>query len=71
MFGCFTFAKLDCCFVKQKKKYLYFFTTQNVGAVAADLLDICSLSAFFNEQRRFKIILFYKTCAKAANLRQT
>ena len=40
MFGCFTFAKLDCCFVKQKKKYLYFFTTQNVGAVAADLLDI-------------------------------
>ena len=31
----------------------------------------CSLSAFFNEQRRFKLLLFYKTCAKAANLRQT
>ena len=35
MFGCFfTFAKLGC-FVK---KYFYFFTAKNLGAVAADLL---------------------------------
>ena len=32
MFGCFTFDKLGC-FVKH-----FFFTTQNLGAVAADLL---------------------------------
>ena len=36
MFGCFIFAKLGC-FVKQK--YFYFFTTQNLGAVAANLLN--------------------------------
>ena len=34
MFGCFTFAKIGC-FVKQ---FFQFFTTQNLGAVAADLL---------------------------------
>ena len=39
MFGCYTFAKIGC-FVKQNKTktYFYFFTTQNLGAVAADLL---------------------------------
>ena len=37
MFGCFIFAKL-ACFVKQNKTYLYSFSTQNLGAVAADLL---------------------------------
>ena len=35
MIDCFTFPKLSC-FVKQK--IFYFFTTQNLGAVAADLL---------------------------------
>ena len=35
--GCFTIYKLGCL-VKQNKKYFYFFTTQNLGAVAADLL---------------------------------
>ena len=36
IFGCFSFAKLGC-FVKQNK-YFYFFTSQNLCAVAADLL---------------------------------
>ena len=36
MFDCFTFAKLGC-FVKQTKN-IFFFTAQNLGTVAADLL---------------------------------
>ena len=37
MFGCFTFPKLGCK-TKQNKNIFYFFTTQKLGAVAADLL---------------------------------
>ena len=35
--GCFYFCKA-WLFCKTSKKYFYFFTTQNIGAVAADLL---------------------------------
>ena len=36
MFDCFTFAKLGC-FVKQTKN-IFFFTSQNLGVVASDLI---------------------------------
>ena len=39
MFGSLTFAKLGCL-VKQTKIF-HFFTTQNLGAVVADLLYPC------------------------------
>ena len=52
--GCFTIAKLGCL-VKQNKKYFYFFTTQNLGAVAADLLykSVPGLCLIFSRAARY------------------
>ena len=55
MIDCFTFPKLSC-FVKQK--IFYFFTTQNLGAVAADLLYKSALGLCLITSRATRYLTF-------------
>ena len=69
MFGCFTFPKLGCK-TKQNKNIFYFFTTQKLGAVAADLLHKSVLGLCLIISRAAKFHLYVYTTIYMAQLRR-